>query len=333
MMARESVCAALVVLLFAGSAAALIPEEIAASPGLTLQAALDRSGFSPGEIDGRLGAVTKRALAAFQKEHGLTPTGAIDDKSWAALGVKPGEPAKTITQYSIAAEDVQGPFTSEIPEDMAAKAELPALGYTGVVEALAERFHVAPALLKALNPDAKFAAGETVSVPRVSTPPPAATTARDARGTEKAPEAVGTSGGATDVTVSVSKSAEALTVRDADDKILLFAPVTVGSEHDPLPIGRWKVKGVQRNPVFHYNPYLFWDADPSHTKASIPAGPNNPVGVVWIDLDKPHYGIHGTPEPGKIGYRESHGCVRLTNWDALKLAALVKPGTAVIFEP
>jgi lipoprotein-anchoring transpeptidase ErfK/SrfK len=333
MMARESVCAALVVLLFAGSAAAVMPEEVAASPGLTLQAALDRSGFSPGEIDGRPGAVTKRALAAFQKEHRLTPTGAIDDKSWAALGVKPGEPAKTITQYSIAAEDVQGPFTSEIPEDMAAKAELPALDYTGVVEALAERFHVAPALLKALNPDAKFAAGETITVPQVSTPPPAVTTARDARGTEKAPEAVGTGSGATGVTVSVSKSAEALTVRNADDKILLFAPVTVGSEHDPLPIGRWKVKGVQRNPVFHYNPDLFWDADPSHTKASIPAGPNNPVGVVWIDLDKPHYGIHGTPEPGKIGYRESHGCVRLTNWDALKLAALVKPGTAVIFEP
>jgi lipoprotein-anchoring transpeptidase ErfK/SrfK len=317
MMTRESVSAAIGALVFAGSAAAVTPEAIAASPGLTLQAALDRSGFSPGEIDGRPGAVTKRALAAFQKEHRLTPTGASDDKSWAALGVKPGEPAKTVTQYSIAAEDVEGPFTPEIPEDMVAKAQLPALGYTGVVEALAERFHMAPALLKALNPDAKFAAGETITVPQVSsTPPPAART----------------TGRVTDVTVSVSKSAEALTVRDADDKILLFAPVTVGSEHDPLPIGQWKVKGVQRNPVFSYNPDLFWDADPSHTKAKIPAGPNNPVGVVWIDLDKPHYGIHGTPEPGKIGYRESHGCVRLTNWDALKLAALVKPGTAVIFE-
>jgi lipoprotein-anchoring transpeptidase ErfK/SrfK len=319
-----SVSAAFVALIFAGSTAAEAHEraskstttrQIAASPGLTMQAALDRAGFSPGEIDGRPGAVTKRALAAFQKEHRLTPTGDMDGKSWAALGVEPGKPEKTITQYSIVAEDVEGPFTSEIPEDLEAKAELPALGYTGVVEALAERFHVAPALLKALNPEAKFAAGETISVPQVSMPPPAATS------------------GVTDVTVSVSKSAEALTVRDADNKILLFAPVTVGSEHDPLPIGQWKVTGVQRNPVFSYNPDLFWDADPSQTKAKIPAGPNNPVGVVWIDLDKPHYGIHGTPEPGKIGYRESHGCVRLTNWDALKLAALVKPGTAVIFEP
>jgi lipoprotein-anchoring transpeptidase ErfK/SrfK len=317
MVTRNGVFAAFWVLAFAGLAAAerqasVTPEAIAASPGLTLQAALDRSGFSPGEIDGRPGAVTKRAFAAFQKEHGLIPTGAIDDKSWAALGVKPGEPAKTITQYSIAAEDVQGPFTPGIPEDMDAKAELPTLGYTGVVEELAERFHVAPALLKALNPDAKFEAGETITVPNVSLSPP---------------------GGYTDVTVSVSKSAEALTVRDADNKTILFAPVTVGSEHDPLPLGHWKVKGVQRNPVFSYNPDLFWDADPSHTKAKIPAGPNNPVGVVWIDLDKPHYGIHGTPEPGKIGYRESHGCVRLTNWDALKLAALVKPGTPVMFEP
>jgi lipoprotein-anchoring transpeptidase ErfK/SrfK len=322
MTSRVSVSAAFVALVFAGSAGAeheraskmTTTRQIAASPGVTLQAALDRAGFSPGEIDGRPGAVTKRALAAFQKEHRLTPTGEMDGKSWAALGVKPGNPEKTITQYSIAAED-EGPFTPEIPEDMEAKAELPALGYTGVVEALGERFHVAPALLKALNPDAKFAAGETIAVPQVSTLPPAATSA------------------ITDVTVSVSKSAEALTARDAENKIILFAPVTVGSEHDPLPIGRWKVTGVQRNPVFSYNPDLFWDADPSQTKAKIPAGPNNPVGVVWIDLDKPHYGIHGTPEPGKIGYRESHGCVRLTNWDALKLAALVKPGTEVIFEP
>jgi len=161
-------------------------------------------------------------------------------------------------------------------------------------------------------------AGETITVPQVS----------------KTPEATGTTGAeSTDVTVAVSKSGEALTVRDGDDKVLLFAPVTVGSERDPLPIGQWKVKGVQRDPVFSYNPDLFWDADPSHMKAKIPAGPNNPVGAVWIDLDKPHYGLHGTPEPGKIGYRESHGCVRLTNWDALKLAALVKPGTVVRFEP
>jgi lipoprotein-anchoring transpeptidase ErfK/SrfK len=133
------------------------------------------------------------------------------------------------------------------------------------------------------------------------------------------------------VIVTVSKSASALTVKDASGRVVLYAPVTTGSENDPLPLGEWKVNGVQFNPAFNYNPELFWDADPAHTKARIPPGPNNPVGLVWIDLSKEHYGIHGTPEPTAIGRTQSHGCVRLTNWDAIRLAGLVKPGTRVIF--
>jgi lipoprotein-anchoring transpeptidase ErfK/SrfK len=134
-----------------------------------------------------------------------------------------------------------------------------------------------------------------------------------------------------DVVVTVSRNTSALTVRDTAGQIVFYAPVTTGSEHDPLPLGEWKVNGVQFNPAFNYNPELFWDADPSHAKARIPSGPNNPVGLVWIDLSKEHYGIHGTPEPAAIGRSESHGCVRLTNWDALKLAGMVKPGTKVMF--
>ena len=133
------------------------------------------------------------------------------------------------------------------------------------------------------------------------------------------------------VTVTVRKSTSDLTVTDPGGKVVMYAPVTTGSEHDPLPIGDWKVDGVQWHPVFHYNPKLFWDAKQSDTRADIKPGPNNPVGVVWIDLSKEHYGVHGTPEPGNIGHTESHGCVRLTNWDAARLAALVKPGTAVLF--
>jgi lipoprotein-anchoring transpeptidase ErfK/SrfK len=110
----------------------------------------------------------------------------------------------------------------------------------------------------------------------------------------------------------------------------MHAPVTSGSEHDPLPIGPWTVTGVGRNPTFNYNPDLFWDADPSHAKSRIPPGPNNPVGLVWIDLSKEHYGIHGTPEPSRISYGESHGCIRLTNWDALRVASLVGKGTPVV---
>ncbi|MGI8782386.1 MAG: L,D-transpeptidase, partial [Acidobacteriota bacterium] len=121
-------------------------------------------------------------------------------------------------------------------------------------------------------------------------------------------------------------------VRDSGNRVLFYAPVTQGSSHDPLPLGTWKVTGVAKNPTFLYNPDLFWDADPAHAKATIPAGPNNPVGACWIDLSKKNYGLHGTPEPSKIGYTQSHGCVRMTNWDVLRVAALVKPGVTVLFK-
>jgi lipoprotein-anchoring transpeptidase ErfK/SrfK len=130
----------------------------------------------------------------------------------------------------------------------------------------------------------------------------------------------------------VSKKASVLIVYDQQDQILFYAPVTSGSEHDPLPIGNWIVTSVVRNPVYHYNPDLFWDADSTNAKEKIAAGPNNPVGVVWIGINVPHYGIHGTPDPGMIGHSESHGCVRLTNWDAMRVANLVKNGTPVVFE-
>ena len=129
----------------------------------------------------------------------------------------------------------------------------------------------------------------------------------------------------------ISKSRRDVTVTAEDGKVVFYAPVTVGSKNDPLPIGEWKVTAVQKNPVFHYNPKLFWDADPSHSKAKIQPGPNNPVGVVWIDVSKEHYGIHGTPNPATVGKAQSHGCIRLTNWDAWELAQLVKPGTSVSF--
>jgi lipoprotein-anchoring transpeptidase ErfK/SrfK len=132
--------------------------------------------------------------------------------------------------------------------------------------------------------------------------------------------------------VVVSKKASVLMVYDRQGKIIFYAPVTSGSEHDPLPLGNWVVTSVVRNPTYNYNPDLFWDANPANAKEKIAAGPNNPVGVVWIGLNEPHYGIHGTPEPGEIGHSESHGCVRMTNWDATRVADLVKEGTPVVFE-
>jgi lipoprotein-anchoring transpeptidase ErfK/SrfK len=298
--------------------------EKTGSDTLRIQVMLDRAGFSPGAIDGRMGPSTRKALEAYQNQTADAPQ-------------QSGEPT---TRYRITAEDTKGPFIEDIPKDLEAQAKLPHLGYRTVTEALAERFHSTPALLQQLNPGARFADGEEIVVPNVEPlvmpaaqpKPKQKQQAARGRGREAASSATGTMG-TSDVVVTVSKSASALTVTDPSGRVLLYAPVTTGSERDPLPIGEWKVNGVNVNPTFNYNPDLFWDADPKHSKAKIPAGPNNPVGLVWIDLSKEHYGIHGSPEPTAIGKTQSHGCVRLTNWDALNLAGMVKPGTRVVFTP
>jgi len=288
---------------------------------LRTQVMLDRAGFSPGVIDGRGGSNTSKALARFEKHGG-----------------KAGDPAAEMTtRYTITAEDAAGPFVP-VPTDMMEKSKLPDLGYSSLLEALAERFHTSPALLQKLNPNVKFAAEVEITVPNVepmvprAVPPKEAAKPTDASPAPAEAAKPSTASAKPNIIVTVSKSESAATVTDESGKVIFYAPVTTGSQHDPLPIGEWKVNGVQFNPAFHYNPDLFWDADETHAKAKIPAGPNNPVGAVWIDISKEHYGLHGTPEPATIGKTESHGCVRLTNWDALKLASLVKPGTRVVFK-
>ena len=273
---------------------------------LALQVTLDKAGFSPGEMDGKLGKNTLRALEAFEGARGQkaapAPNGGLRD-------------------YTITAEDARGPFT-KVPADMMAKSKLKALNYASLAEMLGERFHINPQLLQQINAGKRLAAGVTIKVPDVDE-----TRVPDAR-----PQGQSTGAGfAGNVTVTVSKSRSSLQVLDNRGSVVFRAPVTTGSDKDPLPIGVWEVTAVSRNPTFNYNPDLFWDANPAHAKAKIPAGPNNPVGAVWIDLSKEHYGIHGTPEPGKISYSESHGCIRLTNWDALRVAELVGKGTRVQF--
>lgn len=273
---------------------------------LHAQVLLDRAHFSPGQIDGLTGSNQKRAVAGFQAVRGLKVTGELDDATWQALQPDSTPP---LASYTLTAEDVAGPF-QPIPKKPAEQAKLKAMGFTSVGEALGERFHADPKLLQALNPGVDLAkAGSTIQVPNIA---PAAL--------PKAAKLV------------IDKSDSTLRLYDAQGKVYAQFPVSSGSQHDPLPIGEWKILGISRDPPFHYNPKLFWDAKAGDRKATLPPGPNNPVGPVWIDISKPHYGLHGTPEPGHVGKTESHGCVRMTNWDALQVADAVDASVPVVMQ-
>ena len=274
---------------------------------LRAQILLDRAHFSSGEIDGAAGTNLKMALIGFQRKNGIMESGTLDAATWTALNA---DQAPALATYALTDADVAGPFTP-IPEDMADKAKLPALGYATALEGLGEKFHASTKLLQKLNPGKDLTKlGEQILVPNVLD-------------TEPLPKAG---------KIVVDKSDRTLALLDASGKLIAQFPSSSGTDKDPLPIGTWKVNGVSKNPKFHYNPKLFWDADAGDKKATIPPGPNNPVGVAWIDLSKAHYGIHGTPVPGSIGKTQSHGCIRLTNWDVMAVTASVGPGTEVLMQ-
>jgi lipoprotein-anchoring transpeptidase ErfK/SrfK len=298
---------------------------------LHVQVLLDRLGFTPGVIDGKGGQSLKAALRGFQASRGLKPTGEIDQPTLRVLhAYRAVRPTRNVT---LTAADVAGPFTGPLPKDSADQAKLPTLGYANLMEKLSEQYHTTTATLIALNsPQTKLSAGTSIRFPNV------VPESRDYPASLK-PEWKATlamlnvdARQPTGDHIVVDKSEGVLKVMNAEDKVIAQFPATMGSEHDPLPIGSWKVQGVAYNPDFHYNPKLFWDVSDNKEAQLLPPGPNGPVGVIWMDLNKPHYGIHGTPNPETIGRAESHGCIRLTNWDAARLSLMVKPGTKAVFQ-
>ena len=262
--------------------------------------------FSPGEIDGRYGDDLAIATKGYQEQHGFAPTGIIDAAMWKLLDAHTGP---LLVLYTITAADVKGPF-EPIPRDVVDQSKLKWMGYESSQEELGEKFHMSPKLLAQLNPGKKLdTAGEQITVANVRLAP--------ARRASR---------------VVVSKSKRTVTALGVGQTVLAQYPATIGGSHDPLPVGKWTITSVVPNPWFFWDPVHYWNVDPEKAPEKLPPGPNNPAGVVWMGLSKPHYGIHGTPDPGHIRYGESYGCIRLTNWDANDLSHMVVPGTPAILE-
>ncbi|WP_456684603.1 L,D-transpeptidase family protein [Bradyrhizobium sp. P5_C11_2] len=276
-----------------------------------LQVLLARHHFSPGVIDGRMGENVLLALGAYRQANGLPSSDAkLDRKTWSKLIET--APDKVIVSYTITSDDTKGPFTSSIPDDFEQERKLDHLGYTSPREMLAEKFHMDQDFLKELNPDADFTKAES-SIFVANVEPSGGDAGQDVH------------------RVEVDKSSNQVRAYGEDDQLLAVYPATVGSKERPAPSGTLEVKGVAEDPTYTYHPSLDFAGVNAKQPFTMAPGPNNPVGLVWIELSKDGYGIHGTPEPAEIGKTASHGCVRLTNWDAQALAKRVKPGVKVEF--
>ncbi|MEO5590852.1 MAG: L,D-transpeptidase [Gemmatimonadaceae bacterium] len=290
---------------------------------LHLQILLDRAHFSPGILDGEWGQNAATALAFFANPEtagrltGATPKRptSIDKATYDRLRDRAGK-RPLLKRYRLRPADVAGPFTP-IPSDVYEQAKLKCLCYASTAEAIAEQFHTSPKLLGQLNPHVnieKMRAGTELLIPDV------------------ADENVSSSMDTVIVAkLIISKTGFWTHAVGSDGMILAHFPSTLGAGYDPSPTGAFSVTYVSRDPGFHYQPKLFAEVPNSRPEARLPPGPNSPVGRVWMSLSKPHYGIHGTSSPETIGYASSHGCVRLTNWDALQLSDLVESGTPVEF--
>ncbi|MBX9614542.1 MAG: L,D-transpeptidase [Caulobacteraceae bacterium] len=285
-----------------------LPADARPDPAMVrAQILLDRTRFSPGIIDGLGGENTRQAIAAFEEANDLPVDGELDAPLFLAL--TSGDGGQVLTDYTITSEDAAGPFIGPVPDSLEAMAELETVGYATAREAMAERFHMSEDLLSALNPGVDFGrAGQTIVVAATG---PAELQGEVAR-------------------IVIDKAENSLRAFDAEGTLLAFYPATIGSSETPSPSGTHRVRAIAPRPNYTYDPSRVTSGGGNRTFV-IPPGPNNPVGAVWIDLSRDTYGIHGTPEPARIGKTASSGCVRLTNWDVRQLASGVKAGVTVEF--
>jgi lipoprotein-anchoring transpeptidase ErfK/SrfK len=276
---------------------------------LRVQILLDRAHFSPGEIDDNYGENTRKAVRIYLEAKGLSRHDGIDETLLHDLIDSDGGPV--LVTYRISEEDTAGPFAETIPQDFRKMARMKRLSYTSPLELLAEKFHMSEALLNRLNPKASF----------------------DRPGTEIVVANVQHDALSGKITrIEVDATGQRVLAYAKGGQLVAAYPATVGSTERPSPRGEMKVTTIAENPTYHYDPSLNFKGVHADQPLDLPPGPNNPVGVVWIALSAKGYGIHGTPDPGKISKRASHGCIRLTNWDALELARHVGKGTPVTIE-
>ena len=287
--------------------------DVAGPSVLRVQVLLDRALFSPGIIDGRWGKNTEKAIYWLQKREGIRASGHMDTATFTRLVDLAGAPKQLVREHRLSEEDVSGPFV-RIPQDIYARAKVECMCYESLSEKLGEMFHTSPEILKKLNPGVDLdglKAGSTIRVPQVRDP-----------GAGKSQKIAG---------LVVSDGGHYVHALDENDRIVFHFPSTLGSTYDPSPAGDYRVTSITEDPWWHYQPDILAHVDNSKPDATIPPGPNNSVGAVWMALSKPHYGIHGTKAPETIGYATSAGCVRLTNWDALFLARRIEAGVPVQF--